>query len=232
MPHLRCLTIEPSADAAATLRYLLESDWRVASVHAVPDLDSAADALEHRSADAIFVCLAAHTATQLHALAALPWRPAIIAMAPSTDYAMAAFAIGAVDFILKPATRTAVERALDRLANVTPHTSNAPPRVRIPIQREDEVAFVDSRDIYYVESDGDYTKIVSVDGSDYCRFSMATLIEKLGPVGFIRIHRRWLVSAGRIQAMRQEEGKVTVAVAGCELPVARRLAAEVRARLT
>ena len=153
-------------------------------------------------------------------------------MAPSADYAMAAFAIGAVDFILKPPKRATVERALERISNVTPHPTSAPPRVRIPIQREDELAFVDSRDIYYVESDGDYTKIVSIDGSDNCRTSLAALEEKLVPVGFVRIHRRWLVSAARIEAIRQDDGRVAVAIAGCEIPVARRLVSEVRARLT
>lgn len=145
---------------------------------------------------------------------------------------MTAYEIGAVDFLLKPPKRAAVERALYRLATSHTRQPGGPARVRIPIQREDGVAFVDARDIYYVETDGDYTKVVSIDGSDYCKFSLSNLADKLADSGFVRIHRRWLVSTARVDALNQADGRVVVSIAGSELPVARRLISEVRARLT
>lgn len=232
MGHLRCLTIESSLDDAATLAYLLESDPRVSSVRAVSDIAAAVDALEHQSADAVFVCLAMHTPQQLRTLTDLPWRPTVVAVAPTPEWAMTAYEIGAVDFLLKPPKRAAVERAIDRLATSHTRQPSGPARVRIPIQRADGVAFVDARDIYYVETDGDYTKVVSIDGSDNCRFSLNALSDRLAESGFVRIHRRWLVSAARVEALSQTDGRVVVSIAGCELPVARRLIAEVRARLT
>lgn len=231
MPGLRCVVIDPGQDATAELRYLLETDPRTSEISIVPRLEQAITALEDRAVDAVFICLAQHTGNQLNTLVELPWRPAIIALAPSPDYAVAAFDIGAVDFVIKPAGRRAITRAIDRLEEARASRID-PSASRIPIQREDRLCFVDARDVYFIESDGDYTVIRSSEGTDYCRESLSNLAERLAPYGFLRIHRRWLISANRVEHLGQTDGKLYLHIAGQQLPVARRLATEVKARLT
>lgn len=232
MPGLRTLVVEPLAGEAATLHYLLQIQPRVSAVDVVADLDTALARMQHQAADGLFVCLTSQSRNQLLHIAGLPWRPNIIATGPSSQYAHLAFDIGAIDYLVKPFTVDSVTRAVERLAvRGCEHVAD-PRSYRVQIQREGVLHYLDPRDIAVVEADGDYTRILSSQGTDLCRQSLNALQAMLEPLGFVRVHRSYLVSAARVEQLSHQAGHLVVRVMGLEVPVARRHVVEVRARLT
>ena len=88
--------------------------------------------------------------------------------------------------------------------------------------------FVNRSDVRFVEAQGDYARLHTPDGSHLVRVPLATLEERWGPAGFVRIHRSHLVSLSHIEELRIDGGRCTVRVGGETLAVSRRHTRELR----
>ncbi|BBA98209.1 putative regulatory protein [Actinacidiphila reveromycinica] len=121
---------------------------------------------------------------------------------------------------------THARSAPDRLAQP------APPDDRIPVEAGGVTRFVSRDEVSYVEAQGDYVRLHTRGGAPLLRVPLAVLEERWAPHGFLRIHRRFLVSLGHVEELRSDAGHWTVRVAGGELPVSRRHSRELRELLT
>jgi DNA-binding LytR/AlgR family response regulator len=79
-------------------------------------------------------------------------------------------------------------------------------------------------DILAVRSAGNYVEFLLVDGRrPLMRKPLAALEAELGPLGFVRTHRSWLVNAGRVTGLRPEgSGDYAVEIGDLEAPLSRR----------
>ncbi|SEG25750.1 two component transcriptional regulator, LytTR family [Actinacidiphila yanglinensis] len=103
---------------------------------------------------------------------------------------------------------------------------------RIPVDVGGVTRFVSRDEVSYVEAQGDYVRLHTRGGAPLLRIPLSVLEERWGPHGFLRIHRRFLVSLGHVEELRSDAGHWTVRVAGGELPVSRRHSRELRDLLT
>jgi DNA-binding LytR/AlgR family response regulator len=103
---------------------------------------------------------------------------------------------------------------------------------RIPVDLGGVTRFVPRDEVCYVEAQGDYVRLHTHGGAPLLRTPLAVLEERWGPHGFLRIHRRFLVSLRHVEELRSDAGHWTVRVAGGELPVSRRHSRELRDLLT
>ena len=88
-------------------------------------------------------------------------------------------------------------------------------------------------DVLYLQSHGDYVRVVTPDGRFLVRGTLGEIERRWGPHGFHRVHRRYLVNLRRAKEVRpQLNGTAVLILAdGAELPIARREVAELRRRL-
>ncbi len=230
MTKLRCLALDVDAPALAEVAYLLDTDHRVATVQSTGSIADAADIVRRESIDAVFVCLVHHTVEQANRLvASAQTRPKFVALARDSAHALSAFEMGAVDYIIKPLTRSHLDRALERLIDAGPAT---PAAERLTADQGGATHFIDRRDILWVQACGDYTTIVTNHGEFTCRMSMTSLSERLQPHGFYRVHRAWLVPLNRIESFSQQGTCASISISGEQIPVARRSLRDLKAHLT
>ncbi len=85
--------------------------------------------------------------------------------------------------------------------------------------------------VQWVEAQGDYARLHTVDGSHLVRIPLATLAERWADAGFVRIHRSYLVQLHLIGELRMTNNGYVVLVGGQELPVSRRHTRELKDRL-
>jgi len=129
-------------------------------------------------------------------------------------YAIQAFEVNAIDYLLKPYSRerfnAAVTRARSRLERPQPAEgphleallaaiaakNNAPER--LAIKSKDGVEFVRIADIDWIAADGNYAKVNIGAASARVRETISDLEERLRPAGFMRVHRSIIVNADRI----------------------------------
>jgi DNA-binding LytR/AlgR family response regulator len=153
------------------------------------------------------------------------------------DFAVQAFDLKAVDYVLKPVRKERLAEAVRRVVELTAaEPRGAAPRIpvhepdpdHIPVELGGVTRFVAVDDITHVEAQGDYARLHTDRGSHLVRIPLSTLEERWRARGFVRIHRRHLVALRHIGELRLDAGTVSVLVGGEELQVSRRHARELR----
>ncbi|GAA0293185.1 LytTR family DNA-binding domain-containing protein [Streptomyces polychromogenes] len=261
---LRVLAVDDEKPLLEELLYLLRSDDRVLSAEGASDATEALRRITRAvesgpdgpdAIDVVFLDIQMAGLTGLdiaRLLAGFARPPLIVFVTAHEGFAVQAFDLKAVDYVLKPVRperlAEAVRRARAMLggpeepavqppagpppAAAEPTPSEPAPAERAPEQIAVELGgvtrFVAIADIAYVEAQGDYARLHTDGGSHLVRIPLSTLEERWAPRGFVRIHRRHLVALGRIDELRVDAGTTSVRIGTAELQVSRRHARQLR----
>lgn len=232
---LRVLAVDDEEPALEELLYLLRADPRIRSAEgatgateALRRIGGAVEAGPDDPAAIDVVFLDIHMAgltgldvAQLLAGFAAP--PLIVFVTAHEGFAVHAFDLKAVDYVLKPVRRERLAEAVRRVAEQVGGRS-APDTAhdQIPVELGGVIRFIPIDDIAYAEAQGDYARLHTATGSHLVRVPLTTLEERWRTRGFVRIHRRHLVALGRIDELRLDAGSMSVRIGTAELAVSRR----------
>ncbi len=160
--------------------------------------------------------------------------PVIVFATAHDDYALAAFDVEAVDYLLKPFTDERFNQALERVRErVAALRTMASKSQTLAVHRAGLIERVDVSAIVWIESADQYVKLHTADDVHLMRESMANLEAQLDPERFLRVHRTVIVASEHVRAietLRSGNGRLTVG-GDVWLPVARARVADVKRRL-
>ncbi|MEV5277074.1 LytTR family DNA-binding domain-containing protein [Streptomyces sp. NPDC051994] len=242
---LRVLAVDDEAPALEELLYLLRSDPRIRSAEgargateALRLIGAALDAGPaggEQGVDVVFLDIHMAGLTGLdiaRLLAGFARPPLIVFVTAHEDFAVQAFDLKAVDYVLKPVRGERLAEAVRRVAELTADRgASVQEGDQIPVELGGVTRFLAIADITYAEARGDYARLHTAHGSHLVRIPLSTLEERWRSRGFVRVHRSHLVALDRIDELRLEAGSMSVRVGDAELPVSRRHARTVRDRL-
>jgi two-component system LytT family response regulator len=146
-------------------------------------------------------------------------RPAIIFVTAFDEYAVRAFEVHAVDYLLKPFSRERLHDAVQRVRESRAHADPAildqrlvhllaeladgrHSRERIAVRSDGRLFFVRIADIDWVEADANYVRLHTSGEVHAFRESMRNMESRLPPDVFLRIHRSAIVNIGRIRELQ------------------------------
>ena len=158
--------------------------------------------LHQQKIDVIFLDIEMPGITGINFLRSLKTTPKVIFTTAYPNYAVDAFEIEAVDYLLKPITFERFVRALQKLSangGETAGRTAVEPNTHIFLKVDRRLVKIDFIDITYIEAYGDYLK---VHGSAHTFVTYMTLgkIEQLLPASnFIRIHRSTIINKSFIK---------------------------------
>jgi two-component system, LytTR family, response regulator LytT len=227
---ISALVVDDEAPARSELRYLLSQH---PDVEVVGEAGTAADAdrlLRGGGYDVVFldVELPGPSGVELAPLA----RAAVVFVTAHERYAVDAFAVEAFDYLLKPVDPDRLARVLERLRAALP--GEPPPLAKIAVVAPGGTELLDFDQVYYVQADGDYSRVHTYDRSYLSTSALGELAQRLGP-GFARVHRSYVVNLAKVSGIRRaspDRFRLQLADAsGTELDVARRQSRELRGRL-
>ncbi|MFD0147412.1 MULTISPECIES: LytR/AlgR family response regulator transcription factor [unclassified Streptomyces] len=240
---LRVLAVDDEEPALGELLYLLRADPRIRSAEGATDATGAlrriGRALEagpdgDEAIDVVFldIHMAGLTGLDLARLLAGFARPPLIVFVTAHEgFAVQAFDLKAVDYVLKPVRRERLAEAVRRVRELV-HAPASPAAVaapeQIPVELGGVTRFVAVDDIAYAEAQGDYARLHTDEGSHLVRIPLSTLEERWAARGFVRIHRSHLVALARIDELRLDGGATSVRLGSTELAVSRRHARQLR----
>lgn len=235
-PHgLIALVVDDEAPARSELRYLLEQDERIAGVRVAASGTDALRVLENEPVDVVFsdISMPGLDGMELaRVLARFAHRPAVVFVTAHDQHAVDAFAISAVDYVMKPVRPERLAEAVRRVVGaVAPAPESRDEDETIPVELGGITRFVSRRDIRYVQAHGDYVRLHTDTGSHLVRIPLNTLEERWAAAGFVRIHRSTLISLKHVTQVRMDHGKASVRVGDTDLPVSRRHMRELRQQL-
>jgi DNA-binding LytR/AlgR family response regulator len=239
---LTVLAVDDEAPALDELAYLLDQHTDIGKVLRAADATLALRELNQRPIDAIFLDINMPGLSGIElagVLANFSHRPAIVFVTAHDDNAVAAFDVGALDYLLKPIRQDRLDEAVRRVLAARgsePETAEQDDDV-IPAELGGVTHLVRRNTIGWVEAEGDYARLHSASGSHLVRIPLSTLESRWREKGFQRVHRSYLVALRMVTGLRNSDGGVLVrlrangASPAVELPVSRRQARELRDRV-
>ncbi len=238
---LRVLAVDDEAPARAELAYVLKQDDRIGEVRTAQNGTEALKVLQTEPIDAVFLDIRMPGIDGMDlakVLKRFTEAPAIVFVTAFEDHAVSAFDLRAVDYVLKPYRPERLHEAVSRVLESKAQRQPSPDAAlsgsedeTIPVELAGVTRFIKRSDIRYVEAHGDYARLVTRDGRHLVRIPLAVLEERWADAGFVRIHRRWLVSLATIDEVRVDAGRMSVRVGDALLEVSRRHTRELRDRL-
>ncbi|WP_296950837.1 LytTR family DNA-binding domain-containing protein [uncultured Massilia sp.] len=197
------------------------------AVYAHPGLRLAGEAADGASALARIECIRPQIVfmdiqmpemTGLEVLRRLSFTPAIVFTTAYDQYAVTAFELNAVDYLLKPFTRARFDAAVARLleapapsrealgAALDAAAHPAPGRIeRILVRDRGQIFPLATREIAYLKADAKYTAITARGQTFLVRIGISELEAQLDPARFMRIHRSALVNLDFVEAMKADD---------------------------
>lgn len=172
-------------------------------------------------------------------------KPLVVFVTAYDDYAVRAFEVHAVDYVLKPVNRERLDAVVDRLQErLRTHDRpdvdelgrelRTPPLRRIPVRDGDTVEVLPVARLEYVEAQDDYVMFVG-DGKRLRKLQrLAELEELLPPEQFVRIHRSYIANVEKIETIESyaKDSRVAIMRDGTRIPISRSGYARLREKLT
>lgn len=156
------------------------------------------------------------------ALQDLPEAPAIIFTTAHSKFAVQAFDVEAIDYLLKPLSNERVIQAVNRIKkSLSSIETTKPIIIKVPLKNSSE--FISSTDIDAIEASGDYIYVHVHDRKLMLRGSLRDYAEKLKPE-FYQSHRSFLINLSSVASMERRTSGAYFAIlsSGLAIPISRR----------
>ena len=230
----RCLIVDDEPLAIDAITLLLEKFPNVEVVGTCEDTFQAQEILRNTQVELIFLDIQMPEVTGLNFLRSLQDPPPVIFTTAHRQYAVEAFELDVVDYLLKPISQQRLMKALDKYYHVAAGRRPASGPVSSPessdhmyVRADRKMVRVRFDDILFIEGLKDYVHIITKEKNIITRLTMNEL-EKALPAGhFLRIHRSYIVALSKITAFNQHD----VEVGKEELPIGRSYRDEVLKKL-
>ncbi|MGI4844647.1 MAG: LytR/AlgR family response regulator transcription factor [Janthinobacterium lividum] len=170
--------------------------------------------------EVVFMDIQMPEMTGLEVLRRLDYLPQIVFTTAYDQYAVTAFELHAVDYLLKPFTQARFAAAVARLLDGPVHArdtldsalaqaasrNGAPARLeRILVRDRGRIFPLAAAEIEYMKADSKYTVIAARGQTFLVRIGISELEVQLDPARFVRIHRSALVNLDFVDSMRADE---------------------------
>ncbi|GGE47422.1 LytTR family two component transcriptional regulator [Pedobacter psychrotolerans] len=161
-------------------------------------------------------------------------KPAVIFTTAFDEYAIKAFEVNAVDYLLKPIDKGRFEAAMKKLPGRLNHQENTEAVLdaaalspaqnnRVVVKKDGVIKIIPTADINYLEADDDYVKMNTVDGVFYKNKTMVYFEQTLDVNQFIRIHRSYIINLAQVTKieLKEKDSYVVLLKSDIWLPVSK-----------
>jgi DNA-binding LytR/AlgR family response regulator len=205
MNRIKCLVTEDEPLARDILcKYIAELDYlELAGV--CSDAMNTMHCLKTRPVDLLFLDIMMPRLNGIDMLRTLQHPPRVILTTAHAGYAIQAFELNAIDYLLKPVSFERFVLAVNRFFNFRP-AGDFPALVTAPdpedgfiyIKAEKKMVKVFLKDIIMIESLRDYVKVITKHQQIISYQKLSYLEEKLPEKKFLRIHRSYIIAVDQI----------------------------------
>ncbi len=219
---IRTVIVDDEPSARRGLRLLLDRDPGIRIVGEGASGEEALKLLRTERPDLVFLDVQMPAGDAFEVLMGIEKQelPVVVFVTAYDEYALRAFDVNAVDYLLKPYDDGRFSEALNRgkaavrsrrtapadegIARLMEYLKLAPPQVysdRILVKSSGEVFFLKPEEIDWIEAEGDYMKFHVAGRAHLMRETMARLSRRLDPRRFVRIHRSTIVNIDRVHKL-------------------------------
>ena len=225
---LRAIIVDDEAPARSELKFLLDELGSVDVVAEAASVREAIEKLKEYQCDVMFLDINMPEANGLqlaNALQHLRYPPAVVFVTAYSEFALDAFKVNAIDYLVKPVESDRLAQAVARVQeNVALH-AKAQHSERIPVEKGGKKILIAIDKIRFVMARDDYAYLQTDTDRYFSTVSLAQLEKRLDGHGFFRVHRGYLVNLAMVEGVEPVSGgTLLLTLNGVEdkIPVSRR----------
>jgi DNA-binding LytR/AlgR family response regulator len=217
---MKCLIVDDNKMARMALKQLVGQVPNLELVAECNDATEALSFLNNTQIDLLLLDIEMPDMSGLELTQKLgKQRPLIIFTTAKKDYAVEAFELSVVDYLIKPIALPRLKQAIDKAAETL--ESN---KEEVKVEDQGFVFVKDNGilkrisidDILFLEAMGDYVKVHTAQKFHVVHATLKSIEEKLPASKFIRVHRSYIVAINKIDYI--QEG--TISIGKTSIPVA------------
>ncbi|HJQ40981.1 MAG TPA: response regulator [Thermoanaerobaculia bacterium] len=204
MAELTVLIVDDEAGSRSRIRNLLKDERDVTIAGECADGDAAVEMIRGLAPSLVFLDIQMPGIDGFEVLRRLDpeTMPLIIFVTAFDQYAVDAFEVRALDYLVKPVRRERFAQALQRAREL--ETAEWRRRAqtlvnRVVLRTRNRILLVPAETIDWIEAAGNYARVHVGAEAHLLRETMSTIEERLDPKLFVRTHRRAIVNVERIR---------------------------------
>ncbi len=230
---MKAIIVDDELNARLSLRGILEENFpHIVIVSESKDVPSAVKAIHEYKPELVFLDISMPGYSGLELLkffdeSQITFK--IIFVTAFSEYAINAFELSAVGYILKPVRVDALEIALhkvmennndlEKLKALQTNMEN-PLEKKVALNTGDGITFLELNDILYLKADGSYTHFYTTNRHRITVAKKISDFERLEAMGnFLRIHRSHIINLARIQKILKQDGGTVIMENGESLSI-------------
>ncbi len=232
----KALIIDDEPPARSIIRAYLKKHSAIEVVGECSNGFEAMKAIKEHQPHLLFLDIQMPKITGLELLEVIDDPVQVVFTTAYDQYALKAFELNAVDYLLKPFDEKrfdhAVQKVLDKLQAGNPSSqdliqgvqASLPEKLdRIVVKKGTKLEVIDLRNLHYIEAQDDYVMLYADSGHFLKSKTMKYFEEHLPPEQFIRIHRSYIVNASKITRLEPYDKDTYLAILSddCKLKVSR-----------
>lgn len=239
---MKALLIDDERLARNELRRLLAAFPEIEICDEAANAKQAREKIAEHQPDLLFLDVQMPGESGMDLLASLePPVPQVIFTTAFDEFAVKAFELNALDYLLKPVDPARLSGAIERLKEKS-GSITAPEERPVPLAASDKVFvregdrcwFVEVRSIRLLESEGNYTRVHFDDAQPQLFRSLNAMESRLDPRAFFRANRRQIINLAWIDKIEPwfSGGLLVQLKGGAKVELSRRQAQEFRERMS
>ncbi|MCG8528812.1 MAG: LytTR family DNA-binding domain-containing protein [Opitutales bacterium] len=222
---IRTLVVDDEPLAREGIKILLKDFECIEVIGECSNGEDALAAIQEQDIDLVFLDIQMPSMTGMEVVAELHKDtplPYIVFVTAYDEYAVKAFEVHAVDYLLKPIDREMVNRGIKRVIELITEQQSQfeietlqnliesiihkkdPSHKKIPIKADGKILFLDTAEIPLIEANGDYINVYHRDKSYLVHDRLKRMEKELEPFGFLRIHRSFLINTTCVKSIEND----------------------------
>lgn len=231
---IRTILIDDETLARDVVKHYLKDYPHIEIVAECSDGFEGLKAITLHQPDFIFLDIQMPKISGFEMLELVEKHPAVIFTTAFDEYAIKAFEVNAVDYLLKPIEKSRFDLAMQKLpsklakeetsyplletASLSPIQNN-----RIVVKTAGVIKIIPVNELNYLEADDDYVKLSTTEGMFHKNKTMSFFEQTLDPLQFIRIHRSYIINMAQVTKieLKEKDSYVVLLKSGIWLPVSK-----------
>ncbi|MCI5057818.1 MAG: LytTR family DNA-binding domain-containing protein [Flavobacteriales bacterium] len=231
---IKTMIIDDERLARQELKNVLQEYGQIEIIDDCGQPLEAKELIEKKKPELIFLDVQMPGLNGFQLLQELDYVPEVIFVTAYDEYALKAFEVNALDYIVKPVEESRLEQAIarvtERISKSKSEDTVIPNNQQVFIKDGDKCWFVELSDIILFESEGNYVRVYFDDNKPMILKSLNNLEKKLDDKTFFRANRQYIVNLKSINEVKNWFGGRLLAVLknGKEIEVSRRQASKLK----
>lgn len=195
---MKCLIVDDEAIARKILEEFVRKTNDLELAGTCKDANEASEILRNDKIDLILLDIEMPGLSGLDLLKTMNEKPAIILVTSKDKYAAEAFEYDVIDYIVKPPTYVRFLKAVNKVSEALKGNIAVSSDNFIFAKVDSRLIKIDTSYINYIEANGDYVNISTIEKNITVYSTMKALEDKIKNNNFVRVHRSYIVNIKNI----------------------------------